>query len=188
MTINYIRAINSIVVIILALSHHLVYGWYLAAMHLSLELLNRQSQYRQQSYKLYNCLFVLYEGVLLARVRSFYFNNNTEWLINCAEHLLFGIIICVMIYIYTALFSRSYYLSRLQRALIAFTVFNLVGVFNEIFQNELARRARFIFIPDSIKDIRVNLIGAFVFALVVLGRIGWLKYAKHIGTRSVNSL
>jgi VanZ family protein len=144
-------------------------------MHLSLELLNRQHKYLQHSYKRYNSIFVLYTGVLLARLRSFHFSDLTEWLINCTEHFLFAIIICIKIYIYTALFGRSNYLSRKKRALIAFIVFNLVGVFNEVFQNELAQRELFIFIPDSIKDLQVNLTGAFVVGLVALGRVRRLR-------------
>lgn len=180
MTITHARVINCILAIILVISSHLIYGWYLAAMHLSLEVLNRQNKYLQQSYKIYNGIFVLYEGVLPARIRSFHFNDNAAWFINCTEHLLFGIIICFKIYIYTTLFGQRSFLSRQKRALIAFTFFNLVGVFNEVFQNELAQRELFVFIPDSIKDMQVNLYGAVIFGVVVLGRIGWLQqYGKR---------
>lgn len=181
MSITHARVTNCILAIILAISGHFIYCWYLAAMHLSLEVLNRQGKYLQHSYKLYNGIFVLFEGVLLARIRSFQFNPNTEWLINCTEHFLFGIIICVKLYIYTALFRPCSYLSRQKRTLIAFTVFNLAGVFNEVFQNELAQRTLYTFIPDSIKDMQVNFYGAVVFGLVVMGRIGWLQqYGKHL--------
>jgi hypothetical protein len=179
MTIAQARTINSLLAIILVVTNHLVYGWYLVTMHLSLELLNRQHKYLQHSYKLYNGIFVLYTGVLLARVRRFHFNNNTEWLINCTEHFLFGVVICIKIYIYTALFGSRCHLSRQQRGVIAFTVFNLVGVFNEVFQNELAQRELFILIPDSIKDIQVNLMGSLVFGAVVWGRISWIKYGRN---------
>lgn len=166
---------NCILAIILATSHHLIYGWYLVAMHLSLEVLNRQQQYREHTYRFYNSIFVLYEIVLLARLRSFFFSDTTEWLINCTEHLFFGIIICIKIYIYTALFNNKKDLSRRQRGMIAFALFNLVGVFNEIFQNNLAGRSLLVFIPDSIKDMQVNLVGALVFAMAVWCRIYHVK-------------
>jgi hypothetical protein len=175
MTIIHARVLNGLLATILALSGYLVYGWYLAAMHLSLELLNRQHKYLQHAYKRYNSFFVLYTGVLLARLRSFHFNDLTEWLINCTEHFLFAIIICIKLYIYAALFGQHNYLSRQKRALFAFIVFNLVGVLNEVFQNKLAHRELFIFIPDSIRDLQVNLVGAFVFEMVVFGKVWWLK-------------
>lgn len=176
MTIAQARITNLTIIIILSASQHLVYGWYLAAMHFSLEVLNRQRQYLDHAYRLYNSIFVLYEMVLLARIRSFFFRDNIEWVINCAEHLCFGIVICIKIYIYTAIFSNNQHLTRCKRGLIAFALFNLVGIFNEVFQNNLACRDLFIFIPDSIKDMQVNLVGALVFVLVVCCKIWYVRY------------
>lgn len=182
MTITHARITNLIIIIILSASGHIVYGWYLAAMHFSLEVLNRQQLYLGHAYRFYNSIFVLYEMVLLARMRTFFFAENMEWLINCAEHLCFGIIICIKIYIYTAIFGNKQHLSRRKRGIIAFALFNLVGVFNEVFQNNLASRSLLVFIPDSIKDMQVNLVGAFVFALAVWCRIYHLKYKPVVNS------
>lgn len=148
---------------ILLMTCHMVYLWYIAAMHFSLETLNRKQLYLQHSYKFYNCIFWVYELVLLERLRSRFFSEQTEWLLNCAEHLFFGIIICIKIYIYTAVFSKESAWQRWRRGLAAFLVFNMIGVLNEIFQNDLAGRKLVVFIPDSIKDMQMNLIGAVIF-------------------------
>lgn len=181
MDISRVRVANSFIIAVFILANHTVYLWYVAAMHISLEILNRQPLYWQHSYKLYNFIFWIYELVLLERLRTYFFPVPTEWILNVAEHLFFGIIICLKIYIYTALFGKKINLSRKKRALIAFGVFNCIGLFNEVFQNDIAGRSLFVFIPDSIKDIQVNLLGAFVFAVAVWCRINWLKRNDHTG-------
>lgn len=175
MKITHVRTANCLLALVFITSGHYVYLWYLASMYLSLELLNRQKLYLLHSYKLYNSIFTLYELVLLERLRHFFFSYNMEWLINCTEHLLFAIIISTKIYIYTSIFGSKKVWSRKQRGIIAFVIFNLAGVFNEIFQNNLARRSWFVFIPDSIKDMQVNLVGAIVFATAVCYRMWWCK-------------
>lgn len=171
MKITHVRAANCLLAFVFIISGHLVYGWYLAAMHVSLEVLNRQRLYLQHSPGLYNSIFVLYELVLAERLRHFFFSETAEWLINFTEHLLFGIIICTKVYIYTSIFGNRKNLSRWKRGIIAFVIFNLAGVFNEIFQNNLARRKLYVFIPDSVKDIQVNLAGALIFAVAVYYRM-----------------
>jgi len=175
MNIRQVRIASMFLATIITIWGSIEFCWYVAAMQSSLEILNRQAIYLQHRYKLYNFIFWAYSLVLLERLRTTHFSAPTEWMINCAEHLFFGIIVCVKVYIYTAVFTKHSKHTRWKRALIAFSIFNLIGLFNEIFQNQLGNRSLFVFIPDSIKDIQMNLMGAVVFMLAVLCRIGWLK-------------
>ena len=70
-----------------------------------------------------------------------------------------------------AVFSKGNVLPRWLRTLIAFVVFNIIDVVNEIFQNSLAQRNLFVFIADSIKDMKMNLLGAVVFFAAVLWKM-----------------
>jgi hypothetical protein len=171
MRLIHARIINILLSAVFIISGHYVYCLYLGVMHLSLEVLNRQQLYKTQQYKLYNTLFVLYELVLPLRLRTIFFGEHIEWIINFAEHLLFAIVICIKVYIYTALSITPIKLSRLQRGIIAIIIFNIVGIANEVFQNNIANRYLFEFIPDSIKDIEVNIAGAFTFGIAVYYRV-----------------
>lgn len=175
MNIKQIRIANILFTGIMLVTGHLVYLWYITAMHVSLEVLNRKHLYLQQAYKFYNTVFWLYELVLLERLRTHFFSGQTEWLFNCAEHLFFGIVVCIKIYIYTAVQGKGNSWQRWNRGLMAFFIFNAIGVLNEIFQNDLAGRKLFVFIPDSIKDMQMNLIGAGAFFAAVLYR----AYSLH---------
>jgi hypothetical protein len=175
MTINHIRFLNIVFVVFFITTAMHSFLWYIAVMHLSLEILNSRHLYLQHQYKLYNFIFWAYSLVLLERLRTSHLSETTEWVINCAEHLFFGIIICIKVYIYTTVFSKASKATRWKRAMIAFALFNIIGLFNEVFQNSLGNRSLFVFIPDSIKDIKMNLLGAAVFMMAVLCRISWLK-------------
>lgn len=178
MNILQTRLLNIIFVAIMVTNGMATFCWYIVAMQLSLEILNHRKRYLQEQYKVYNFIFYCYSLVLLERLRSTHLSPSTEWLINCGEHLLFGIVICIKVYIYTAVFTMANHATRWKRAIIAFSLFNLIGVCNEIFQNSLCNRSLLIFIPDSIKDMQVNLVGAAIFLLAVYLRITWLHQHK----------
>ena len=180
MTLQIVRAANCILIAIIIASGRYYCLWYIAFMHLSVEVLNRQRIYLLHAFKIYNCIFWLYELVLAERLFKHSVSEIFEWLLNCAEHLGFGIIICLKIYIYTAVFLKLNVLSRQHRALVAVFLFNLVGVLNEIFQNHLCHRSLFIFIIDSIKDIQMNLIGSVIFFLLVLIRTKRLRQTAAV--------
>jgi len=72
-------------------------------------------------------------------------------------------------------FTKEHPLSRWNRALIAVIVFNIIGLLNELFQNRLANRSLFTFVRDSIKDLKMNLLGAAFFLAGLLWRMAWLK-------------
>ncbi len=149
--------------------------WYVGIMQLSLEILNTRKLYLQHPYKIYNLIFWSYDLVLLERLRKSHFSPPTEWLLNCAEHVVFGVIICLKIYIYAAVFTKANTLARWKRTALAFVLFNIIGLINEIFQNLLAHRNLFVLIEDSIKDLWMNFLGASVFVLAALCRIYWLQ-------------
>lgn len=171
MNIRQLRIASLLLAVTITTWGSIDFCWYIAAMLCSLEILNRQSVYLQHRYKLYNFISWAYSLVLLERLRTTHFSATTEWMINCAEHLFFGIIICIKVYIYTAVFTKHTKHTRWNRALISFLLFNIIGLFNEVFQNSLGNRSLFVFIPDSIKDIQMNFTGAVVFMLAVLCRI-----------------
>jgi len=179
MKINHIRFANILLVGIIILAGKANYCWYIAAMHGSLEILNRQHLYLLQSPKIYNSIFWLYELVLLFRLRTFHFSADVEWLYNCAEHLCFGIIVCIKMYVYTAVFGDRFNRQRLRRGMIAALLFNCIGVFNEVFQNSLAHRMLFVFIEDSLKDLKMNLIGTAVFMCAVVWRVWVVRNAQN---------
>lgn len=178
MNIHQARLFNIIFAAIMVTNGMATFCWYIVTMHLSLEILNSRKRYLQEQYKIYNFIFCCYSLVLLERLRSTHLSASAEWMINCGEHILFGIVICIKAYIYTAVFTSVTQASRWKRGIIAFSLFNLIGLFNEIFQNSLCKRSLLIFIPDSIKDMQVNLFGAGIFMLAVWLRIAWLHEHK----------
>jgi hypothetical protein len=179
MTIQFVRVANLILVAIIIASGHLYCLWYIGAMHLSLEILNRKKIYLQHHYKIYNTIFWVYQLVLIERLFKHQFSTAFERLLNCAEHLGFGIIICLKIYIYTAVFGKRHSLSRWKRGMIAFSLFNIIGLLNEVFQSILTNRSLFGFTNDSIKDIKMNLLGGFIFLLGVGIRVYWMIRKIH---------
>lgn len=179
MNINFCKIANIVLIILITASGHLYCLWYVAAMQVSLEILNRQNIYLLHPYKMYNTVFWMYELVLLERLFQHHLSETFEWLLNCAEHLGFGIIICLKIYIYTALFAKQKFLSRWKRGVIAFIFFNIIGIINEIFQNNLSNRSLFVFIDDSVKDIKMNLLGGLIFLIGVAIRKLWLRRGRE---------
>ena len=175
MNIKAVRFFNLVFIFIMMFAGKTNFLWYIFAMHASLEILNRRKLYLQHAYKFYNFISWAYGLVLLERLRVSHLSESMEWLINCAEHLLFAIIICINVYIYTAVFAKINSLSRWHRSFIAFTIFNIIGLFNEVFQNNMNNRKLFVLIPDSIKDLQMNLLGAAVFLIAVFCKIVWLK-------------
>jgi VanZ family protein len=59
--------------------------------------------------------------------------------------------------------------------LLAFILFNLIGLLNEVMQNQWGGRSLFVFTADSVKDVCMNLTGAFVFMMAVVWRVWWLR-------------
>lgn len=129
--------------------------------------LNSRTKYKQQPYKWLNLLFFLYMlFIVWERTRQFKFSALAELLINDAEHILFAVIISILIAQLLTLFKGNYNTARITMQTIL--IFNAVGVLNECSQNALGQRPVFIFIPDSQKDMLMNLCGTAVFILVAI--------------------
>jgi hypothetical protein len=175
MNINQVRIANVLFALLIVLFGKYNLLWYIIFMQLSLEILNSRPKYFQHPYRVLNFIFWSYDLVLLERLRGWHFSETIEYLMNCVEHLAFGVIICLKIYIYAAVFTNLSKAQRWKKAMIAVVVFNIIGVINEVFQNAIGGRTLFVFIADSIKDLWMNLLGGSLFLLTVLCRIWWLS-------------
>jgi VanZ family protein len=180
MNIQQVRLAHILLMAVLVVGGGAVYVWYTSIMHLSLEILNSRTCFLRQRYKMYNFIFCMYSLVLLERLRTLHFSTGVEWLINSTEHLLFGIIICLKVYIYTAIFDKANQATRFTRAAVALVVFNSMGVLNEVFQNYLSHRSPLQLAANSIGDIQMNLLGAAVFMITVWSKIAWCEKRNKI--------
>ncbi len=134
---------------------------YWTAMTVSLEVLNRHKSYlAQANFRLYNWFFVGYLILVVGdRTRIFRVNDAVEWGFNSLMHILFGLIVCFKISQYLRIFD-----SKIKHRLFWIAlVFNVLGVFNEVLQNWMSHRDMFVFIPDSLKDMAMNVVGTLVF-------------------------
>jgi hypothetical protein len=169
MNIKTIRILELIILFIIIITKSYFLLAYNGVMYIFIEILNSKIVYlNQKNYKTINTLFVVYQlFITINRVRTIKFSENTEGPINIVEHIFFALIVCLLIS-QLLLFFRKMTLNKRQEALLVFTIFNAVGVFNEFFQNIISNRALFIFTPDSIKDIGINLIGSLIFVVYSL--------------------
>jgi hypothetical protein len=161
MQLRHIRIIE------LGLLAYIVYlkAWtlmpYWSAMSVSLEILNRQKSYLYQpNYRLYNWFFVGYLVLVVAdRTRTVHLNDTFEWCFNSLMHILFGLIVCFKISQYLIVFDW-----KIKRRLFYIALgFNILGVLNEIMQNSMNYRGLLGFVPDSFKDMVMNIVGTLVF-------------------------
>jgi hypothetical protein len=68
----------------------------------------------------------------------------------------------------------------MEKSIDRFVAFNFLGLINEIFQNWLGKRSYFILTPDSMKDLRMNLVGAALFILTACARIVWMRRKANV--------
>lgn len=128
--------------------------------------LNTRAGYKKQPYKWINLLFFIYMLLIVwERTRHYKFSPLAELAINDAEHIFFAVIISTLIALLLLLTIAANYSHRRITAITIIT-FNVVGVVNECFQNILAHRPVFVFIPDSKKDLLMNILGSAVFLLL----------------------
>jgi hypothetical protein len=169
MTIKTIRILELIILSIILVTKSYFLLAYNGVMYIFIEILNSRRVYiNQKNYKTINALFVGYQlFITINRVRTIKFSENTEGPINIVEHIFFALIVCLLIS-QLLLFFKKINVNKIQEALLVFTIFNAIGVFNEFFQNIISHRALFVFTPDSIKDIGINLIGSLLFVAYIL--------------------
>ncbi len=174
------RLVNIFMILLLLMTGHRQLAWYPLFMQASLEVLNRQATYCRHQCKLYNMLFTGCSFLLLRRVTGWNETIISEYTLNTCEHLFFAVVICIKIYVYIKTISGIPGSARWQPGLIAFFTFTGIGVINEIFQNQLCQRSLFLLIPDSVKDIMVNTIGASIFMAAVLSKIMFTKLPRNL--------
>jgi hypothetical protein len=175
MTIALIRLIQLLLIPFIVASKEYYLLYYNGVMHVSLEFLNSKTEYTTQpKYKFYNALFVIFlvlYSLERLRTRTFKLSTWLEWQMNSVEHIFFAFIICFKIVQYLNL---RYFgaLSLEKRILTTFIAFNIIGVLGEIFQLCMTDDYKLVFwvgafdfLPDNIKDIKMNLIGSALFCL-----------------------
>lgn len=167
MKINRIRLIFALLALLIYSSKSFAHFFYLAPMWISLELLNRQKSYMQSRlFSLFNNIFAYYTIVVIVnRSRNAQLGFVTEAVINVGEHFFYAIVIGLKLTIYLRIMTVE--ISKKQLVWIV-TTLNIIGFFNEVFQNALRGRFRLHFIADAQKDMLVNLIGSLVFLVCAL--------------------
>jgi hypothetical protein len=173
MTITSIRLFQLLLIPCVLVTEHYYLLYYNAIMYLSLEFLNSQKDYTEQTrYKFYNLLFIGFQLLFsFDRLRPYAYKLNLwwEWQMNSVEHIIFAFIICFKIVQYQNL--RFLKVSSLfKRIVITFISFNVIGLLGEIFQLSLNVHSRLVlwhgsfdFLEDNIKDMKMNLIGSSLF-------------------------
>jgi VanZ family protein len=175
MHIKTVRILNTILTLVFIAIGKYHFIAYVLINQVLLEVLNAQPLYKTHPYKLYNFVFWTYELVLTERLRHFKMSERAEWWLNSFEHICFALVIGFMLYMLLAIFWLKKDSQRMVRAIAVALLFNLIGLLNELNQNRLANRPIFVFIEDSVKDLKMNLIGTCIFFLTVLCRTWWLK-------------
>jgi hypothetical protein len=137
---------------------------YNAVMYIFIEILNYTTTFKNQKYyKYYNALFVVYQLFCVAnRSRNFRFSTTIEEPLNIVEHFLFANIICLLVSQVYAIVKPNHALD-FKKNIIVLLIFNIIGFFNEIFQNWISVRPLRIISAESWKDIAVNLFGSLIF-------------------------
>ncbi len=150
-------------------SDHLYLMIYVVVFHASVEFLNSRKAYQSpQDHRRYNFIFVAFVVfIVLNRARAFRFDEQVEYMLNLIEHGSFALVICLNLLCYMALLGIW---SDRTRMLAVVVAFNVIGVANEVFQNEMNDRSLWLFEPDALKDIVVNAIGSLIFLLFVKQR------------------
>jgi hypothetical protein len=153
------------------------YLYYAAVMIGSILFLNRQKTFNELlNYGSINAIFYGYlTFIVFNRTRSVKFSEFTEGGINIAEHGFFALVICLKLFVYLHLFTTFTFRKK---AIFAASLFNVIGVLNEAFQNWLNHRPLFVFIADARKDLVVNLLGSFLFLLLFNYATKNAKYIK----------
>lgn len=139
--------------------------YYWSALVLVVSYLNSKKAFQQEPSRILNLGFLLYLCfVVWERTRHYHFSDWTELQMNNLEHILFGTVVCTIAYLVIKMppFKMQ---SLTFRLFVSALLFNGIGVINEWFQNGLYDRPVFKLIPDSVKDLRMNVWGTSLFVL-----------------------
>lgn len=180
MTIKLVRTLNLILTLVFIFLGKYPFLVYIFINQILLEILNSNARYKSHPYKWYNAIFLSYELVLLERLRHFKMNPLAEWWLNNLEHICFALVIGFIFYILIAIYWLKDDKQRLQRGLVVAIVFNAVGFINEWNQNRQAGRPVFQLIEDSVKDLKMNLIGTSILLIAIIGRVIYKNYTQRL--------
>lgn len=180
MTIKLVRILNLILTLVFIFLGKYPFLIYIFINQILLEILNSNTRYKLHPYKWYNAIFLSYELVLLERLRHFKMNPLAEWWLNNLEHIFFALVIGFIFYILTAIYWLKDDKQRLQRGLVVAIVFNAVGLINEWNQNRQADRPIFELVEDSVKDLKMNLIGTSILLIAIIGRVIYKNYFQRL--------
>ena len=160
--------VAAVILAIIFLSGKTILYYYWAALVVTVSYLNSRTAFLQEPYKVFNALFILYFlFIVWERTRNYQFSTAVELQINNLEHILYSMVVCLMAGLVLKLppFTlRSFYV----RLLLTILIFNSIGFITEWFQNGMYGRPLFTLIPDSIKDLRMNLWGTLIFIFLSL--------------------
>ncbi len=156
-------------------SHVYMLLYYWAALLAVALLLHLKPAYKKQSGKLTDFFMLLFVAFIVwERTRHYTFNSTIELVINDAEHILFALLICSIISF--LLGPRNVQVAyALQKLFVTIFMFNTIGLMNEFFQNTISGRPVYLLIPDSQKDILMNLCGSTLFVAICILRIKNLR-------------
>ena len=174
---------------IIFVCHKTMLYYYWGALVLTVSYLNSRPSFLRQPYKLYNTIFLIYLSfVVWERTRTHQFSVFTELWINNLEHVLFGLMICFITNLVISLPPFNFK-KFAQRILASIVIFNCIGFINELFQNVMTQRPIFHFIPDSQKDIRMNLLGttAFIILALIIQQKNKTRNVKVVAKRNTDN-
>lgn len=106
--------------------------------------------------------FVAY--VLFVRSFAFGFSDSINYNLNTIEHLFFAIVICFLIFYYTLFFLNN---KTGNPIVLSVLTFNIIGLFNEFFQNYFQGKSVFILDDFSVKDLIANVFGTIIFIVII---------------------
>lgn len=128
-------------------------------------LLLKKKKSDTKIFKFSQFLFIVFVSyVLIVRSFAFIFSEVTNYNLNTIEHVLFAIVICLLIYFYVLFYDHR---KNLNPMFCSILIFNLIGLFNEFFQNYFQGKAVFILEDFSIKDLIANVLGTIVFIVIM---------------------
>lgn len=180
MTIKIVRILNLILTLVFIFLGKYPFLTYIFINQILLEILNSNARYKLHPYKWYNTIFVCYELVLLERLRHFKMSPLAEWWLNNLEHICFALVIGFILYILLAIYWLKEDKQRLQRGLVVAIAFNAIGLINEWNQNREAGRPVFALIEDSVKDLKMNLIGTSILLIAIIARVIYKHYTQRL--------
>jgi VanZ family protein len=140
--------------------------FYILFFFISVEvLLLKKSKSETKSFKFSQLFFIVFVCYVLL-VRSFIFGSSDviNSNLNTIEHLLFAIVICLLIFYYILFYFKNKIGNSI---LFSVLIFNIIGLFNEFFQNYFLGRPVFILEEFSFKDLIANALGTIIFIVII---------------------